>query len=431
MFDETPPSRASDSPAKMLARVTPAIVSVFPARILEEEGLSSEEARERFFNRESESKEGEEREAGVGSGVLISADGYVLTNAHVVELGNGALADAVNVELTDRRRFSAQMVGSDSASDIALLKIEGEGFPFLPFADSDHLLVGDPVWAVGNPFKIGLTATAGMVSALNRTGLSITGPGGYEAFIQTDAPINPGNSGGALVDHEGRLVGINTAIWGGLRANVGIGFAVPANFVRHIAGRLREDGEVMRGFLGLRVTEVEQEFAEEAGLPAIRGAQVEEVLTGGPSGQAGLKEGDVILAVAGVDVSDSGYFRLLASLPKPGEELLLTGVSKGKDREWKVQLGDSADFATQATDDFEVPMLPGVRLKAVEEGLEVVSLSDEAGKGIRSRLKEGMVLVEANGEEIKSLEDGDALRAGVNRLKVLQEGEEVTLSLKL
>ena len=429
--NENPPRREGDSPALMLSKVTPAIVSVFPARILREEKLTAKEARERFFNRDSAPKEGEKQEAGVGSGVLISSDGFVITNAHVVELGNGALADAVSVELTDRRRFSARIVGSDSASDIALLKIEGEGFPFLTFADSDHLLVGDPVWAVGNPFKIGLTATAGMVSALKRTGLAITGRGGYEAFIQTDAPINPGNSGGALVDHEGRLIGINTAIWGGLRANVGIGFAVPANFARHVAERLQEDGRVIRGFLGLRVTELTPEVAEKAKIDRIMGATVEEVLAGGPAAQAGLKEGDVVLKVFDKEVIDSGYFRLLVSLPKPGNELVLTGRRGGEEKEWKLVLGESENFFEEEAKDFEISVLPGVRLKKVEEGLQVVSLGEEIDKSIRSRLKKDMILIEANGKALKDFKDEDSLRSGVNRLKVLQDGKKVILSLKL
>ena len=429
--DDTPPVRADNSAAQMLSEVIPAIVSVFPARILEDESLDSEEARRRFFNRELEQKEGAQREAGVGSGVLVTSDGYVITNAHVVSLSNGALADAVNVELTDKRRFAARIVGSDSLSDIALLKIEGQDFPSLSIANSDHLLVGDSVWAVGNPFKIGLTATAGMVSALNRTGLGITGQGGYEAFIQTDAPINPGNSGGALVDHQGRLVGINTAIWGGLRANVGIGFAVPSNFARHIVLRLQEDGEVKRGFMGLLVDEVDGESAKEAGIVRIRGALVREVLKDGPADQAGLKAGDVVLKVDSKEVSDSGYFRLLASLPKPGVKIVLSGRSEQMDREWILTLGESDDFSQVANEEFELPALKGLRVKVVSEGLEIVSLAEDVPIAIRSRLKIGMILVEANGQVMKGFQDGKALKSGVNRLKVLQAGREVVLSLKL
>ena len=265
------PAAQPASHAPLLARVTPAIVSVFPARMVKE--TEENDPLGRFFGRTKEESDKErERTQGLGSGVVLTADGWIVTNSHVVHLANGKVADAISVELSDRRRFPAQVAGVDPATDLALLKIATSGLPALPIADSDAVQIGDLVFAVGNPFKVGITSTMGMVSALRRT-IGINGPGGYEDFIQTDAAINPGNSGGALVDATGRLVGINSAILGGSGGNVGIGFAIPSNLMRQIVARLAEEGKVTRGFFGLQTAELDADSAATAKLERIAGAK--------------------------------------------------------------------------------------------------------------------------------------------------------------
>jgi S1-C subfamily serine protease len=267
--------------APLLARVTPAIVSVFPARLVKE--TEEDDPLGRFFGRSKEESEKErERVRSLGSGVILAPDGWIVTNSHVVHLPSGKIADAISVELSDRRRFPAKVAGVDPATDLALLKIAGSGLPTLPIADSDSVKIGDLVFAVGNPFKVGITSTMGMVSALRRT-IGINGPGGFEDFIQTDAAINPGNSGGALVDASGRLVGINSAIYGGSGGNVGIGFAIPSNLMRAIVARLAEEGKIARGFFGLQTEELDTDGAAAAKLERIAGARVSGVMEGGPA----------------------------------------------------------------------------------------------------------------------------------------------------
>lgn len=444
--DSTPADHASGDSA-ILAKVTPAIVSVFPARLLEAGEGEEDELMERFFNRggddepEEDSDEPREDVQGVGSGVIVSADGLIITNSHVVHLRTGKLADAISVELSDRRRFPAKILGADPLTDLALLKVEARGLPVLPIADSNTVRVGDKVFAVGNPFKIGLTATKGMVSALNRSGLKLVGEGGYESFIQTDAPINPGNSGGALVDSLGRLVGINTAIYaGGGGGNVGIGFAVPSNLARHICTRLLDEGEVRRGFLGIKVKELTAEVAKDMKLEVISGVLVEELLEGGPADKAGIERGDLITTVSGKPVRDRAAFRLAISLPKPGESLTLAGLRSGEAFEDGTQpfgvtavLSSSRDTgAEDAT--FELLSLPGVRFRAAttggHEGLEITGIN--SGSPFTRKLEAGMLLIEANNKPVRNFADANiALRKGVNEFRVFHEGRIHTIALRL
>ncbi|RYD25554.1 MAG: trypsin-like serine protease, partial [Verrucomicrobiaceae bacterium] len=241
-IDTTPLPPGADT--VMLGKVTPAIVSVFPGRLAKEtkpDEAAPGSPMDRYFRPDEKKDKDKPSEEGVGSGVIVSTDGLIITNHHVVTLSTGSAADAITIELTDKRRFPAKLIGSDRLTDIALLKIETTGLPILPFADSADVRVGDPVFAVGNPFRVGLTVTRGIVSALDRSGLNVGGSNTFEGFIQTDAPINPGNSGGALTDSIGRLVGINTAIYSQSGGNVGIGFSVPSNLARAIATKLLKD----------------------------------------------------------------------------------------------------------------------------------------------------------------------------------------------
>ncbi|MCX6923437.1 MAG: trypsin-like peptidase domain-containing protein [Verrucomicrobia bacterium] len=231
------------------------------------------------------------RPHGLGSGVIVSKDGYILTNNHVVDN-----ADSLHVTLQDGREFTAKVIGRDPKSDVAVIKIEANDLPAVPMADSDKVQVGDIVLAIGNPFGVGQTVTTGIVSATGRGNLGIED---YEDFIQTDAAINPGNSGGALVDVEGRLIGINTAIFSGSGGNQGIGFAIPSDLARNVMDSLVKYGHVTRGYLGLMIQDVNPALAKEFGLKENSGALIGDVVPNGPADKAGLKNGDVATAEPG------------------------------------------------------------------------------------------------------------------------------------
>lgn len=261
-----------------------------------------------------------------GSGVIVdAAKGYVLTNNHVVKDGI-----EIAVTLTDRRQYQAQVIGVDPATDIALLQIEADNLSALPLGNSDELLVGDYVVAVGNPFGLGQTVTAGIVSALGRSGIN---PEGYEDFIQTDASINPGNSGGALVTLTGELIGINTAIIAPAGGNVGIGFAVPINMARAVMDQLVEFGEVRRGRLGVVVQDLTPDLAKALQIEREQGAIVAQVEPNSPADEAGLKVGDVIISVNGISVDSSGDLRNRIGLIQPGRTLEITALREGKEIE--------------------------------------------------------------------------------------------------
>jgi S1-C subfamily serine protease len=433
--DPTPPERP-DGTAAMLAKVRPAIVSVFPARLLAQGEV---EVLKRFFGSSPGEGDGGDGEAnpedniqGVGSGVLLTADGLVVTNSHVVHLSTGKLADAIYVELIDKRRFPAEVVGVDPLTDLALLRIKGDDFPFFTIADSEHVQVGDKVFAVGSPFKIGDTTTAGIVSALRRNGLNLNGPNGYESFIQTDAPINPGNSGGGLVDRHGRLIGINTAIYGGAGGNVGIGFAIPSNLAQHVLARLLEDGELKRGFLGIKVESVDAAITAAGMLSEIRGVRVVDLLKGGPADEGGIEKGDILLSVNDQPVDNRGAFRLAISLFKPDEELQVKGFRGTHSITASVRLAESSNAGAKGAD-FEITALPGVRLRFAGEekpGLEVVRV--HPGSAYAGKLKEGMFIIEINGTPVQTFANASAaLTSGVNKVVVRHAERTVTLALRI
>jgi serine protease Do len=264
------------------------------------------------------------RQQGVGSGVIATKDGYILTNNHVVDG-----ADEVKVALQDGREFTAKVIGRDPKSDVAVIKIDGKDLPAVPMADSDKVEVGDVVLAIGNPFGIGQTVTTGIVSATGRAGA--TGLD-YEDFIQTDAAINPGNSGGALVDAEGRLIAINTAILSRSGGNQGIGFAIPVNLARDVMQSLVKDGRVTRGYLGVMIQDVTPALAKEFNLKDTTGALVSDVTAKSPAEKAGLKSGDVVLEFNGKKVTDSRHLKLSVARIQPGEtvpvKVLRDGATK-------------------------------------------------------------------------------------------------------
>lgn len=271
----------------------------------------------------------------LGSGVIVSRDGYIVTNNHVV-----GGADDVEVRLSDERVFPAKIIGTDPKSDLAVIKIDAGNLPVIRVGDSSKLRVGNFVLAVGNPFGLEGTVTHGIISALGRTGLNIGVD--YENFIQTDAPINPGNSGGALVNTNGELIGINTAILSGSGTNVGIGFAIPANLAMNIVRSIEKTGKVVRGWLGVTVQEVTPQIAKAMGLEIPRGALVAEVSKDSPAGRAGIRQGDIITAINAVEVKDASSIRLLVSEILPGTKVPIRVVREGKVMTFNVTMGDLA-----------------------------------------------------------------------------------------
>ncbi len=273
------------------------------------------------------------REGGLGSGVVVSPDGYILTNNHVVDSATDVL-----VTLPDRREFRAKVIGTDPKTDIAVLKIDASNLPVITVGNSARMQVGDAVLAIGNPYGVGQTVTMGIVSATGRTGLGIED---YEDFIQTDASINPGNSGGALVNDRGELVGINTAILApGSGGNQGIGFAVPVNLARNVMDQIVDHGKVERAYLGVNVQEVTPAIAKAMGLSSPAGALVSDVSPNSPAQRAGLQSGDVILAINGISVAERNQLVMNVSMMNPGQTVLLKVFRDGQTREITAQVGE-------------------------------------------------------------------------------------------
>ncbi len=274
------------------------------------------------------------QQVGLGSGVIVSTDGYVLTNNHVV---NGA--DVITVTLADGREIKAKVVGTDPLSDLAVVKVEAKDLPAITFTDSDKIEVGDRVLAIGNPFGIGQTVTSGMVSGLGRAqedlGLA------YQDFIQTDAAINPGNSGGALVDVQGRLVGVNTAILSRSGGSQGIGFAIPSNLARSVMEQLVKGGKVVRGYLGVSLQDLTPDFVDAFKLKAREGALVSDVVPGSPAAKAGVKSGDVLMDFDGKKITDGRQLKFTVAGVTPGTEVPLVVLRDGKSVTLKVKISEN------------------------------------------------------------------------------------------
>jgi Do/DeqQ family serine protease len=289
-------------------RATPSVVNIFTSKEIRSprHPLLNDPIFRRFFGDPEEAQ----RASSLGSGVIVSNTGYVLTNHHVVEA-----ADEIEVALHDGKKLLAKVVGNDPETDLAVLRVNADNLPAITFGSSDALNVGDVVLAIGNPFGVGQTVTGGIVSALGRTGLGINT---FENFIQTDAAINPGNSGGALVDVGGNLVGINTAIFSRSGGSMGIGFAIPVSTAQMVLEQIVKNGSVTRGWIGVEVQEITQAVAESFKLQTTRGALIAGVLRGGPADKAGVKPGDVLEEVEGRPVADpTSMLNLIAALP-PG-----------------------------------------------------------------------------------------------------------------
>ena len=415
--------------APVIKKVAPGVVKVFTTTKLHNTAFNGtpeggmDDLLRRFFgdqfgdqfpqSRGQQRHFGMPRQQGIGSGVIATKDGYILTNNHVVDG-----ADEVKVALQDGREFTAKVIGRDPKTDVAVIKIDGKDLPAVPMADSDKVEVGDIVLAVGNPFGIGQTVTSGIVSATGRGGaLGLD----YEDFIQTDAAINPGNSGGALVDAEGRLIGINTAILSRSGGNQGIGFAIPANIARDVMGSLVKDGHVTRGYLGVMIQDVNPALEKQFNLKDNKGALVGDVTPKSPADKAGLKSGDVILEFNGKKVTDSRHLKLEVARIQPGESVPVKILRDGESKTLEVTVkelpgtehlakNDSnpsddtgtlngvavADLDNNARQQFDIP---GHIKGAIVTEVDPNSASAEAG------LKPGDVIEEINRKPVKNAEE--------------------------
>jgi serine protease Do len=385
-----------------------------------------------FFGPDGQ-RRGNRRESGLGSGVLISKDGYVLTNNHVIEG-----ADVIRVTLSDDRELSAKLVGADKASDLAVLKIsdaEKEGpFSTMPMGDSDKMRIGEWILAVGSPYGLSQTVTAGIISAKGR---SNTGINSYENFLQTDAAINPGNSGGALMNMQGELIGINTAIFSRSGGYQGIGFAIPINMARVIMEDLIRDGEVTRGWLGVSIQPIDQGLAEALGLRENKGALVGGVIDGSPADKAGIKRGDVILKLDGQALRDHSDLLNRIAMIRPGNWITLIVHRGGKELSFKtkVQKRDEKRLSRMSDNAPEGPAAEALGLtvapvsqlmkerynidKSAERGV-VVTEVDKGGRAARGKVREGDVIVELNRRRITDpLQFDDLLRNALRGNRVL------------
>ena len=329
--------------APIVKKAAPSVVNIYSTRTVQEQPLRNPFRNNPMFRQffgdqfPGDDQPRSRKEQGLGSGVIISPDGYILTANHVV---SGADELKVTLAADDKKEYTARVIGTDPQTDVAVLKIDATGLPAVTLADSDQLEIGDVVLAIGNPFGVGQTVTMGIISGLGRHGYGVNGANGFENFIQTDAAINPGNSGGALVDAEGRLVGINTWIATRSGGSEGVGFAVPINMARRSVERLISGGKVTRGYLGISLQDVDAGLAKHFNLPDQSGALVDDVMPGGAAEKAGIKSGDVIIAFNGRPVADGHDLQLTVSDSSPGSAATVKLIRNGAPKTFNVTLGE-------------------------------------------------------------------------------------------
>ena len=375
-----------------------------------------------FFNDRQPRQPREYRQMGQGSGFIISEDGYIMTNNHVV--GD---ADVITVKLNDGREFKAERIGGDEKADVAVVKIDGENLPTLPLGNSDSLQVGEWVIAIGNPFGLAETLTFGIVSAKGRNTVGIND---YEDFIQTDAAINPGNSGGPLINLDGQAIGINSAIFSSSGGSVGIGFAIPIDMARNIKDQLVRNGKVTRGQLGVMIGGLTKNLADYFGVDASKGALVSDVLKGSPAEKAGLETGDIILKIDGRDVEGVGQLRNTIAMVAPGTKVDLLIYHNGKEKTVTVSVTELSDTIVQAGVS-ELPLKLGLTVENLtgdsrryyglqpDEGVLVTNV-DSDSRAFEAGIRPGTIIISVNQKKVGSTKEyGEALQASVETKKVL------------
>jgi Do/DeqQ family serine protease len=446
-----------DSYADVVGAAAPAVVTIRTegkARVspTQFDGQDPEDFMRRFFGDQfgggqrgpRAPRQGAPRQRALGSGVIVTTDGYILTNNHVVEN-----ADEIKVEMTDDRSFTAKLVGTDKPSDLALLKVNASSLPAMALGNSEAVKVGDVVLAVGNPLGVGQTVTMGIISAKGRS--TSVGDGGYEDFLQTDAPINHGNSGGALVNTKGELVGINSQILSESGGNIGIGFAIPVNMAKHVMDQLRATGKVTRSQLGVTVQGVTSEMAESLGLKQANGAIVSSVAPGSAAERAGVKRGDVIQSFNGVAVHDTNSLRNRVAEAGPGSTAELVVLRDGSEKRLSVKLDEaSGERSARRGSDSEsgvddkaslgisvAPLTPelAARAKAPKDaqGLFVEDVNPD-GRAAAAGIQPGDIIQEVNRQAVKSVDD---LRTAVKKstdkptlVLINRQGNDLFLTVK-
>jgi serine protease Do len=415
--------------ASVVRKAAPAVVNVYSRKIISDRSpIFDDPVFRRFFGDEHSGMPRERVQSALGSGVIVRADGIIVTNHHVV-----AEADELIVALADKREFEAKVILADERTDLAVLKLEvkGKPLPVLEFRDSDDAAVGDLVLAIGNPFGVGQTVTSGIISALARTQVGISD---FQFFIQTDAAINPGNSGGALVTMDGRLIGINTAIFSRTGGSVGIGFAIPSNMVKLVVSSALNGGTLVRPWLGVSGQPVTAENAQALGLERPTGVVVQDVFPGGPADKAGLKPGDVILSIDGLEVHDPQGLRYRVATQPMGKSVKVTFVRKGQTRVAEARLDGPPENPPR-----DVQGLTGAHpLSGATVGNLSPAFAEELGidswlKGVivlevaagttanRIRLRPGDVIAAVNGVAV------DTVAALMQSLAVPAEGWQLTI----
>jgi serine protease Do len=431
--------RSAKAFASVVKQAAPAVVHVRVEKSVTRRGLQpspfdffNDPFFERFFGPQfrhpPQEQPREFKQRGAGSGFIISPDGYVLTNNHVV--GD---ADTITVRLADEREFKGEVVGTDPQSDVALLKIDARNLPYLPLGDSDKLEVGEWVIAIGSPFELNQTVTVGVVSAKGRNRIGISD---YENFIQTDAAINPGNSGGPLLNIHGEAVGMNTAIFSRSGGYMGIGFAIPINMAKAIEQQLRTHGKVVRGWLGVVIQDITEDLAKSFGLEHTRGALVSEIADKSPAAGAGMQQGDVIVAVNGVEVTNVGDLRNRIALIAPGTKIDIKVIRDGKEKKFTVTIAEQpSDLALPASVGEESLNELGLTLQNLTEELAAqfgyskdqgVLVADVApgSPAEQAGLKAGQLIEEVNKLRVRNLEE---LRKALAQSRA---GEKVLLRIR-
>lgn len=423
-----PPNNAPGSFADLAARLQPAVVNISTTQQVEVQrspfqGFGQGSPLEELFRRFGEQQQGDDEEdpetreaTSLGSGFIISPDGYVVTNNHVVAAqSDGGSVDSITVTLIDDREYEAQVIGRDALSDLALLKVEAEGLPYVRFGNSEGLRVGDWVVAIGNPFGLGGSVTAGIVSALHRN--QITG-NAYDQFIQTDASINRGNSGGPMFDLNGNVVGINTAIFSPTGGNVGIGFAIPASQAQPVIEQLRTIGRVRRGYLGVQIQPVDETLAAGLGLDEDVGEIVASVEPDGPAAAAGIRRGDVIVSVNDQQVTKDNNLSSIVAASGIGNSVPIELIRDGKRVRVEAQLAERPSEEEIASANSGEPNLPdGDDEETTSENSSLGITLTQLTPDIRRQLRLGNDL---NGVVVAGVDpNSDAARKGIGRGSVI------------